>query len=67
VEVRGRSLDLSRGYEAPFLVRPDRLPLGKDSWLRPHPLTRSPEPRRPGNLHCRTYHKAVRREEKGYG
>jgi hypothetical protein len=25
------TLDLRRGYEAPFLVRPDRLPLGKDS------------------------------------
>jgi len=24
------TLDLKRGYEAPVLVRPDRLPLGKD-------------------------------------
>ena len=24
------TLDLRRGYEAPFLVRPDRLPLGKE-------------------------------------
>jgi hypothetical protein len=41
-------LDLGRGYDAPFLVRPDRLPLGKATVCKGHR-----KPNREGFAVCR--------------